>query len=267
MYIRCLWSDQLEVRPNIAQPSARQDAAKGGLNDLPRRASNIEEEIAPLPSANVSSYNGVPSSQIQPVYKTAYSLRFLRPGTGTIVEITRTSLDESIVAAILEGALRVLPPDNTPDGIVKRKQEMALKAAHATRAESAFVEDLRRLRPMLLDEHEQQQKIRAAIEQGRHDIIKCTPDALFDLPVHFGGFLCHWVEYKNTFGFKQNPFLHRQHKKQLVRYAETFGPGMVVFKLGFESNLFNIAGLCCFREKEARYWVDQAVSAESKANQ
>lgn len=225
----------------------------------------MDEGITSVASVGVEPYDGVPSSQIRPVFKAAHSLRFSRPQTSTIMKITTTRLDENIVAAILEGALRVLPPDNTPDGLAKRKQEMAVKAAHAATAERTFIESIRRLRPMLLDENEQRQKIGAAMEEGKHDIIKCTPDILFDSPVHLSGFLCHWVEYKNTFGFKQSPFLYRKNKKQLLRYLSTFGPGMVVFKLGFESHLFSIAGLCCFREEEVMRWIDQALLVESEA--
>lgn len=223
--------------------------------------------ITPVPSASVEPYDGVPSSQIRAVYNAAHSLRFSQPETSDIIRITKTRLDENIVSAILEGALRVLPPDNTPDGIAKRKETMAFKAANATRAENAFVESLRRLRPLLLDQNEQQQKIRVAIDERRYEIIRCTPDVLFESPIHPNGFFCHWVEYKNGFGFKQNPFLYRKHKKQLLKYVSTFGPGMVVFKLGFESHLYNIAGLCCFREEEVTRWVDQTVSAESEVSQ
>lgn len=164
-----------------------------------------------------------------------------------------------IVSAILEGAIRVLPPDNSPQGQARRKQEMALKAAHALRAESAFVDNVRRLQPLLQDDSEQQEGIRAALEEGRSDVIRCTPDILFDNPTQLCGRSCHWVEYKNTLGFKSNPFLHQKHKKQLRRYVATFGSGMVVYKLGFERDLFHVDGLCCFREQEVTQWIDRAV--------
>jgi hypothetical protein len=65
----------------------------------------------------------------------------------------------------------------------------------------------------------------------------------------------NWVEYKNMFGFKSNPYVHGKIKKQLKRYTETFGNGMVVFKLGYESEHLSIEGLKVMREADVLQWV------------
>lgn len=207
-------------------------------------------------------YTGVPSTQIRPVFGMARKHRFGRVDADSIIAMTGTSLDPDIVSAILEGALRLLPPDNSIEGQERRRQEMAHKAAHALRAESAFVDQVRRLQPSLQDESQQKQRIKAALEDGRSDVVRSTPDIFFDNATNLCGRSCRWVEYKNTFGFKSNPFLHQKHKKQLRRYVATFGPGMVVYKLGFEHGLFQMDELSCFREQEVTQWIDQVVVGE-----
>ena len=52
------------------------------------------------------------------------------------------------------------------------------------------------------------------------------------------------------FEFKSNPFVHAKHKAQLRRYAEKFGVGMAVDKLGYERDLFYIDGVKVQREAE-----------------
>lgn len=101
---------------------------------------------------STTAYNGVSSEEVRRVFKAAHVRRFSRPDANTIVEITGTSLDLGIVSAIVEGALRVLPPDKSTDGQERQKQEMALKAAYAFRAENASVNSVRRIHPALLDE-------------------------------------------------------------------------------------------------------------------
>ena len=204
-------------------------------------------------------YTGVPTTQIRPVFRTACKQRFGRVSAESVIAMTGTTLDPDVVSAILEGALRLLPPDGSIEGQERRKQEMAHKAAHALRAESAFVDQVRRLQPLLQDESQQKERIKAALEDGRSDAIRSTPDILFDHPTNLYGRSCRWVEYKNTFGFKSNPFVHQKHKKQLRKYVATFGPGMVVYKLGFEHGLFQIDGLSCFREQEVIEWIGQVV--------
>ena len=62
--------------------------------------------------------------------------------------------------------------------------------------------------------------------------------------------MCTWLEYKNYFGFRSNPFVASASKKQYQKYAAQIGPGAVVYRLGFESGHVNIDGVMTFREKE-----------------
>lgn len=144
---------------------------------------------------------------------------------------------------------------------------MMLKATHALDAEANFVASVRRLHLDLLDEDQQKDRTRAAIEQGTKDIVRLTPDVLFTAPEQILGGLCHWVEYKNTFGFKSNPFLYRKHKAQIRRYVAVFGPGLIVYKLGHEENLFSIEGVQFCREREVLSWIEGEVAARRTAGE
>ena len=215
--------------------------------------------IQMMSSVSSEQYRGIPSEQIKVVFKTACVRCFSHPTKADIIAATKTSLDADVVSAILEGALRLLPPDDTPDGHAKRKTEMALKATHALRAERAFTNSVSILQPLLLDESQQQERIKAAIEPGATNFERCTPDILFLSPTWLCDQLCHWIEYTNTFGFKSSPFLYQKHKKQLRRYVAAFGSGMVVFKLGYECGLFAIEVMSYHREEEVLQWINSAL--------
>lgn len=206
------------------------------------------------------------SKRIKVVSKAVRALPFSCPTTADIITATKTGLDAEVFSAILGDALRLLPPDDTPDGQAMRKTEMALKASHALRAGTAFISSVRRLQPLLLDESQQQERIKAAVEQGATNFVKCTPDILFLSPTWLCDQPCHWVEYKNTFGFKSSPFLHLKQKKQLRRYVAAFGSGMVVDKLGYECDLFAIDGLFYFREEEVLRWINSAVLEKTETD-
>ena len=82
-----------------------------------------------------------------------------------------------------------------------------------------------------------------------------TPDILFLVPIVINGVLCHWIEYKDTFGFQADPFVHKRNCKQYRKYATTFGSGMVVYKLGYQTKLLNIEGGFGFRKAEVIDWI------------
>lgn len=197
---------------------------------------------------------------IKPVFSAACYLRHRNPAVSEIVQMTHTKLNMEVVAAILEGALRLLPPDNTPEGRQMRRQKEQEKAEHARKAEDDFVEQIRQFQPAMLDETEQKQQISAAQEAGNISIVRATPDVLFIRPTEINGIICHWIEYKNSFGFKQNPFVQQKIKKQCRTYASLFGPGIIVYKLGFEELLLNIEGVYTFREREVLLWVGRQSS-------
>lgn len=107
----------------------------------------------------------------------------------------------------------------------------------------------------MMDEMQQKQKMRESVENEVILRTTLTPDVLFESPTMVHGIPCNWIEYKDTFGFKQNPFMHKQHLKQFRKYANTFGSGMVVYSLGFQSELLCIKGVTCFREAEIINWL------------
>lgn len=200
-------------------------------------------------------YDGIPRILIRPVFKKACALRFTAPSVQDLIHHSRTQLDIEIVNAILEGALRLVPADLSPEGTIIRKKAEAAKAAQAAKAESAFVRNVRSYQSRLMDEDEQKRAIRAAIDAGEGQIVGATPDILFLEPTMISGTQCKWIEYKNTLGFRDNPFVHKKHKQQLQRYVDNFGGGMVVYKLGFECNLMQMEGLSIQREAEVVEWL------------
>jgi hypothetical protein len=192
---------------------------------------------------------------IKPVFQAACRIRFANPTVEDVVRLTRTSLAASIVSAILEGARRLLPPDNSPEGQDLRRAEMAKKALQAFEAETAFTVQLQKFQPLSMTEEQQKESIRIKSEAGLVNLVKATPDLLFLETTSLCGFRTNWIEYKNMFGFKSNPFVHAKIKKQLKRYTEIYGDGMVVFKLGYESEHLNIEGLRVMREAEVLHWL------------
>jgi hypothetical protein len=201
------------------------------------------------------SYNGIPAAVIKPIFQAACSIRFANPTVEDLMRLTRTTLGSPIVSAILEGARRLLPPDNSPGGQNVRRAEMAAKALQALEAETAFIVQLQKFQPLSMTEEQQNESIRVKIEAGSVNVVKATPDVLFLEATWLCGFRTNWVEYKNMFGFKSNPYVHGKIKKQLKRYTETFGNGMVVFKLGYESEHLSIEGLKVMREADVLQWV------------
>jgi hypothetical protein len=136
-----------------------------------------------------------------------------------------------------------------------RRAEMATKALQALEAETAFIVQLQKFQPLSMTEEQQNESIRVKVESGSVNVVKATPDVLFLEATWLCGFRTNWVEYKNMFGFKSNPYVHGKIKKQLKRYTETFGNGMVVFKLGYESEHLSIEGLKVMREADVLQWV------------
>ncbi|TKA65111.1 hypothetical protein B0A55_12523 [Friedmanniomyces simplex] len=126
------------------------------------------------------------------------------------------------VSAILEAALRLVPVDRGPEGTLQRQQKAAERARRAKDAELAFISLLISIDTKFLREDEQKERIVASIKAGDTDIIRVTPDVLFTQPTNVCGFTCHWIEYKDTFGFRGEPFVAARNKKQ-IRNVITFG--------------------------------------------
>jgi hypothetical protein len=207
-------------------------------------------------------YTGVASETIKPVFQTALRLRHRKPSTSDVISKTGTSLKPSIVSAIVQGALRLLPVDASAEGKAARKAEEEARALAALEAETALVELMRQVQPAMLDEVQQRDQHRLARESGAAPApLGSTPDILFLEPMLAGGTPCCWIEYKNGFGFKKNPFVYGKMRKQCARYAATLGPGIVVFKLGYERDLLSgVEGVRCFREADLLSLIGQQTS-------
>lgn len=201
-------------------------------------------------------YNGVSRTLVTPVFSMACNLRFSQPTPSVIIARTRTTLDHDIVSAILEAALRLLPPDSTSEGIRSRREKATDQARRAEAAEASFIDRLSGANIDLLRERQLKERARAALDAGQDDVVRLTPDALLSRPTLICGEICNWIEYKNTFGFRSSPYIASKNKAQFRKYATTFGPGMVVYKLGFETNHVKIEGVHCSREADVLQWID-----------
>ncbi|KAG8629827.1 hypothetical protein KVT40_001446 [Elsinoe batatas] len=188
-----------------------------------------------VPPYRYPRYPGISSAIVKQVFYTAMRMRYQSPTAEKIQLETKTSLDLDIVAAILEGALRVLPPDNSAQG-------------------TSFIHLLRHAGLALKDEGQQKRDIKQQIEAGHEDVATITPDVLFLSPTEVCGRTVKWIEYKDMFGFKKNPFIHKKHVKQVRRYKDQFGDGMIVYKLGFEEKHIVQEGVHCFLEAEIISW-------------
>ncbi|KAJ5760882.1 hypothetical protein N7520_008038 [Penicillium odoratum] len=195
---------------------------------------------------SVSPYKGVPRNIVTPVFKMACHLRFKKPDVNMLLNYIDTQLDHMVISALIEAALRLLPPDDTPEGRLEAKERMQQKMERAHSQEVDFVDQVRDFGYQLLTESEQKQSQ-----------LRSTPDILFLEPVSIHGQLCHWIEFKSYFGFKSNPFIASKNKKQLKRYASELGPGAVVYKLGFEIDHIVAPGIHSFREKEVLNYMGQ----------
>jgi hypothetical protein len=241
--VRCVPCDRLFSSLPALQQHLRDSPAHASSFDCEKCGESFgsEQELGQHSPAHVPvtsvSYIGIPRSSVSPVYATARRLRFREPTVEDIRRYTKTELDNQIVSALIAAALRLLPADNTPQGIALRTEKLRLKAAEAKLAEDNFCAALRRCGFLFLREGQQQGEA-------------STPDVRFQQHTSICGHLCLWLEYKNYFGFRDNPFVASKSKKQYRKYATNIGPGAVVYKLGFEIDHVNIDGVMTFREEE-----------------
>ncbi|KAJ5712952.1 uncharacterized protein N7483_010133 [Penicillium malachiteum] len=182
----------------------------------------------------------------------ACHLRFENPDVNMLLSHIETQLDHMVISALIEAALRLLPPDDTPEGRLEAKERMQRKMERAHLQEVAFVDQVRKFGYQLLTESEQ---------KNHH--LRSTPDIRFIQPVSINGQLCHWIEFKNSFGFKSNPFIAAKNKKQLQRYSSELGSGAVVYKLGFEIDHIVAPGIHSFREEEVLDFLGQQLNIDT----
>lgn len=91
----------------------------------------------------IPSYIGVPRTTVAPVFKMACRLRFMKPDVNMLLGCIDTPLDRMIISALIEAALRLLPPDNTPEGRAEAKERMQQKMEQALLNEVSFIDQMR----------------------------------------------------------------------------------------------------------------------------
>jgi hypothetical protein len=190
-------------------------------------------------------YVGIPKDLISPVFRFTCRWRANLPEVIEVVRQTKSTLDHSIILALMEAAQRLPPADNSLAGIESRRMQQRQRAEKAQISEDAFVEQFRRNNFCFLREREQRSQAGA---QGFPP--RATPDMRFPTPILLCGNLCHWIEYKHYFGFPKNPYLASKEKRQILKYLTEFGPGAVVFELGFQLGHLQMDRVYVFRAKD-----------------
>jgi hypothetical protein len=115
----------------------------------------------------------------------------MKPDVNVLLSYIDTQLERMIISALIEAALRLLPPDDTPEGRLEAKEIMQLKMERANIQEIAFLNQVRDFGYQFLTEKEQ-----------RNGQLRSTPDIRSVEPILIDGHLCHWIEFKNYIGFK-----------------------------------------------------------------
>jgi hypothetical protein len=77
-----------------------------------------------------------------------------------------------------------------------------------------------------------------------------TPDFLIKSDLYINGRKINWIDAKNFYG-SNVPFVSDKIKKQTEKYVKTWGPGSIIFSLGFNEKLhYNNIILIDYRELE-----------------
>lgn len=126
----------------------------------------------------------------------------MQPDLSIIMQLTKTTLDISVIGAIVEAAYRLLRPDNSPKGIEERNQMQKWKAEEALQAEDNFLGCLKSSGYRFHREAEQ-----------KKSMPRVTPGAPFLGQILINGQLCHRIEFKNYFGFRANQFVASKEKR------------------------------------------------------
>ena len=158
---------------------------------------------------------------------------------------TGTSLEIAIVTALVKAAERLNSLSESREDAQRRAERQRQRSQLAQLAEDAFIENFSRQGFAFATEVQQRQQSKLL---GQHTIQ--TPDMRFAYPVMICDLPCNWLEFKDYFGFADNPFVSSSEKKQLKKYILAFGPGAVVYSLGFQSNYPNIEDVRVFRARE-----------------
>jgi hypothetical protein len=168
-----------------------------------------------------------------------------RPSVQDIVRISRTSLETSVVAALLSAAERLNSLQEGVEEAQLRAEKQRVRSQQAKVAESSFIKQFLTKGYLFITESEQHEQARVS---GEHPLL--TPDMLFISPVVICGKTCGWLEFKDYFGFPSNPFVSQKEKKQFNKYVKAFGSGAVVYEIGFQCGYPDIEGVETFRATE-----------------
>lgn len=192
-----------------------------------------------------TQYNGISPSLIKPVYKLAVQLRRECPTVEDIVLVTGTRLESPIITALVNAAERLNSLSESREDAQRRAERQQQRSQLAQVAEDAFIEHFSRQGFNFATEVQQRQQAKHLGQRATH-----TPDMKFTSPVMICGLPCNWLEFKDYFGFPDNPFVSSSEKRQLKKYVLALGPGAVVYSLGFQSNYPNIKDVTGFRAQE-----------------
>lgn len=190
-------------------------------------------------------YKGIPNDLVAPVFRFVCRWRTCLPEAVEIARRTNSTLDHSIILALMEAAQRLNPADNSLAGTEWRQIQERKRAQKAQLSEDAFVEQFRRIQGDFLRESEQRSQARAKGLPPR-----ATPDMKFSTPIMVCGHICNWIEYKDYFGFPKNPYVVSKEKHQIQKYLTEFGPGAILFELGFQCGHLKREGVTVCRAKD-----------------
>lgn len=190
-------------------------------------------------------YEGISPTQVKSVYKCALRLRRTKTTVQEIVRTSGTTLETSIVSAIWNAAERLNSLEEGPEQAQDRAEQHRRRSEMAQHAENAFLDKLCEQGFIFISEKQQRQQ---AVLLGLP--VPPTPDAKFVPPVMVCGMLCNWLEFKDYFGFPDNPFVAQSGKRQFKKYVSALGAGAVVYSLGFQSKYSSIEGVRVLRARE-----------------
>lgn len=193
---------------------------------------------APIP------YDGEPKAAVQVIFRFACLHRHEAMDAGSVMRRVHTTLSPEVIKSIIDAALKLLPPDNSPQGRLERQLMEQEKKRRAIQAEDAFVRHLE-ARYQVIRESDVR---RALLDAGARP--HATPDVVFEAPVTIVGAACRWIECKSYFGFGRNPYVAASERKQIKKYVDHLGPGIVVFRLGYEQRHLALDGVRVYREQE-----------------
>lgn len=173
-------------------------------------------------------YEGVSPDLVRAVYKVALRFRRQNASLDSIMQISRTSLDITIVRALWNAAERLNSLDESPEQARLRAELHKERSRLAQLAEDSFAQRIRSHGYQAILESELRSQAKA---NGLP--LTSTPDMTCSPPIMIGSESCGWLEYKDYFGFPNNPFVAQSEKRQLRKYVQHHGPGAMVYAWDF----------------------------------